>query len=318
MKKISLFVFLLAVMSLRNASANPFLNPDEFVMTHVTPHFPKQGVMIPGVIRPNDGSLPEPNSIPNPRVTLHWYPFQPHQDYDKAGNKYLIIERGANVLSRIAFGEARDFTMIGPHLLSEQSIILAPLEELETLQKENPNFRGKLEGYDPQNESLEKATTRVFTSYNLNPRNIQYNNSKSIRKMISSEDPLLPVLAFRLKHKLIQGQLMNTNKPGTYCFIRRPLLEEQEIYVVGEPTNAKQFYSKAGILWRSHVDTIFQQMESATALLFDPVFQRSNFPKFIEESNFFVKRSVFMRRATNFNTFLNFVSGNFSFKGEYS
>lgn len=276
MKYFLTFVFsmFLFVQSQASTSSHKMLDPDEFLVTHITHHFPKDGIMIPAMTRTSDNSIPDPKKEPNPRMTLHWYAFNiltPHAQNDPTQAKYVIIEKGREIASRFIGGFYEDLFMIGPHKLSTSSLILAPNSEVPELTQSNPSYQGKFIGYDSKSESATQAASRIFEEYQLNPRQIKLIPKKQ-RVKITKKRAREIIQFLKVQPSTTGARII---KEGSNIFLEeevKPL--DQVVSVDGQEIKAITYLTPGlpkDFKWYAHSESCFGQFEEITKRLFIPL-----------------------------------------------
>lgn len=261
-----------------SAAISAQLEKDDFILTHKTSTFPRNGVMIPGLsFNSDDVKCPvNVEEAPNVRLTLHWYGMAMHTAHEKNKNKekYLLIETGSTCVERLYAGYHEDFMMVGPHMLSPSSVAIVPEVEIENLQAENQHFKGKWVAYNSESETLEQAAKRVLKE--LNKPNVQMIKEHNIAKLnpiqlmqvlvMSEQDP-------RLKDRIFKG------KDGCDYLIEEVMPHQLNLNVDGIKANAKQYYASVlpkNFNWIHHEATIFNELEAAGSRLFTPLFDLQN------------------------------------------
>lgn len=252
------------------------LTEDNFLITHKTSIFPRNGIMIPGLSFKHMNKIVDIEEAPNLRLTLHWYGMAMHEPHEKnkSKEKYLLIENTNTCLERLCAGYHEDFMMVGPYKLSTSSLAIVPQTEIETLQSLNPYFPGQWKSYDSQAETLEEASGRIIKELGRPTVRIihekvavKLNNSQLIQlyQLISQD----PSLRERLQKRSDGHYLVEEVQP-----------HQLRISVDGHIINAKEYYATAlpkDFAWVPHEDTVFNGLEVYGSRLFAPLLYLQDF-----------------------------------------
>lgn len=244
------------------------LNEEHFFLTHKTSFFPNNGLMIPGARLPRNGhyEIVNEKDAPNLRLTLHWFGMKMHVAHEKNTNeddRYLLIERASSLFPSLYGGYHEDFVVIGPHILSEFSYALVPLNEMDELQHKHPLFKGKWVGYEGDLFSFSES----FLTDTLGCPQID----------ILSDTHTIPLTPEQ--YKAVQGILAVdpslkerlSYQDGHYYLTEELIPEHQKILVNGTKVLAKEYFLPLlpqNFTWKSHIEMIFRNFEIMGNALF--------------------------------------------------
>lgn len=174
-----LLAFTLFIPNLADANP-PVLDTAKLMAVHLTDIVPENGLMIPGAgsfkitdknkipLLSPEASLDVMKNTPLTRPTLHWCLGGPvNKTYhegalqDWSDRDYAIIEPFECILPESLGGSIQDWATFGPHRLSRDVVIIAPLAD------QDKSFPGRVIFYDDGQMNIREAVTDYLTKKGL-------------------------------------------------------------------------------------------------------------------------------------------------------
>jgi hypothetical protein len=141
------------------------------VLLHLTPIFPKDGIMRAGALS-EDKVIPSGQAMLS-RSTLHfsWNGFSEYSMTEDRREKffsrpYCIMERLQAVQNQLYGGNPYDVMVVGDYRLSENSLIIVPRSEFHELEQNKGLFKGEVIPYE-HNETARDKAEQIMRNKNL-------------------------------------------------------------------------------------------------------------------------------------------------------
>lgn len=252
---------------------------DRSVLLHLTPIFPKNGIMRAGAMI-NNKPIPYNQAMPS-RSTIHfsWNQFSNYSTLDSQflQRPYCIIERLGAVQDQLYGGNPYDVMVVGDWILSKDSSIIVPSSQYDEIKQNNPRFKGKLITYNDELASHEKVDQiSAILQDRQAPREQKFSKIKAIIDGPQAKEQRLQTLA-QLVESPCSGQL---NKHTIEVLARPHGAAEaynkinQAIAILNDPQTPKeQKFSGLKVLFVSpqaeeeRNQTIFNLIDSPFSLL---------------------------------------------------
>ncbi len=214
---------------------------------------------------------------PQKRITSHWCLDGPIDDIDSqdlppgtvgywSEKQIAVVELAQHFKGELYGGLSQDFIVVGPHVLSKDSWIIAPQSEIESLNESNLDFPGKFFTYNSLRYDIRQAIKLFYQQKKINKTSW---SPPTAQPTTTSSETYLQYL------RANKSKLSQKNKQALQAienFLKKNDGDVSKLQISVPKQRFSEVAKRDKLNWIAHDNTVFWEIEVLLTEIFKPIY----------------------------------------------